>query len=274
MPAVITISRAGGTGQTFPVEDPVFRVGSDAKNKLCLRDPAVPDHALTVEFRGGQYIVHNRMPSAIVLGGARVRPNGSGQWVAGQVLQLTPGLTLRLVVTGNPAPTRQAEGVDLGAIGSDNPLRETAEAVKRPSKIVPIVVLAVCGILAVAVLLLKPSDEDDPADDEFEKLVMELRACPPDRERRPAVLLELLQSGRAAQKAGHANAARTNYAQIITLLRKWQDELRSGASADPPGGEPGKTAPKFDPEGERSKLYGRVLDYARKRMKEREPDTP
>src|SRR5690349_4034146 len=105
MPAKLVIVSGLSTGTELWVEEVVSRIGSDPHCQLCLADAGLAAHAATLEFRDGDYHLYNRAGQSVVLAGRELPPRGSGRWPAGQELRLTETLSVRLEVSGDPAPS-------------------------------------------------------------------------------------------------------------------------------------------------------------------------
>src|SRR5262249_11789070 len=139
-------------------------------------------------------------------------------------------------------------------------------AAKKSSPVLPIVVLVICFLLGGAVLLadqfMDPLEEPSPegaVEEDVGTLVDDLRSCPPDMESRSMMLINYLQEARTAQQTKRLKTARYNYSEILLLLRKWQNELRTGTA--PPAGNA-----RYAVDDKTNEVYGRVGKYASKRL--------
>jgi len=78
MSAEIIVQSGISAGTRYWIERPVIRIGSDPQADVCLPSSRIAPHALTVEFRDGNYRVHARDRSASVqVNGQLVEPGSA-----------------------------------------------------------------------------------------------------------------------------------------------------------------------------------------------------
>jgi hypothetical protein len=227
MPATILVEAGAGAGREFPVQEEVFRVGSGPACRLRLPD-GVEAHAATVEFRNGGYVVYNKGARPLQVEGRPVAAMGFSAWAAGQRLQLTPGVVLRLRVEGDPAPARfvkpAVREADLGTDVAPEAAAPAKVAPKKSSRAVQWAVIGLCLVAVPILLWLNLNQDVDPdpgaGQRQFEALVKELRVKEPEPEAGPNALWSLLESARAAELRGEAGAAEKQYSRILIILRQ------------------------------------------------------
>ena len=123
MPARVTIQSGISAGTTHWIERPVVRIGNDPKSDICLPSADVAAHALTLEFRDGQYRIYNRSRNDVFVGICVVAPGQAAAWFDTDILQLNKEIALVLDVDDDPTPmpVRRAGGQidDDGAYDSE-----------------------------------------------------------------------------------------------------------------------------------------------------------
>ena len=67
MPAKLVVVSGAAPGSEFPIQQPVFRIGSGAQCEFRLRDPRLAVHAITMEYREDGYLLHNRSDQPVDL---------------------------------------------------------------------------------------------------------------------------------------------------------------------------------------------------------------
>lgn len=231
MSAKLVVVDGPSSGTEFWIEDEVLRIGGDANCAVCLPAPGVAAHVATLEFRSGNYLLHNRNPLPILLNGKALAQNASTPWPPNGTLQLTPDLVLLLLIEGDPAPSkRPARAIVLPE--ADEPSHLTAEPALAPGgskTLMQLVVIVVLFGLAGLLLLLDRkknapvADRDVPV--EFAKLIHELRDAPADGSAGNAALRSVLQEARVAELRGHKDQARMKYTRVTEMLlpRRSQD---------------------------------------------------
>lgn len=104
MPAKITVQSGISAGTTHWIERPVIRIGSDPQSDVCLPSADVAAHALTLEYRDGQYRVYNRCRSNVFVGMRSVETGKAVTWADTDLLQLNDDIELVLDVEEDPTP--------------------------------------------------------------------------------------------------------------------------------------------------------------------------
>lgn len=95
------------------IEKGVFRVGRGSDCDCRIDHADVPEHLGTVRFRNGQYVFYNRGGSDLTIGD-RVAESGSSEtWHANEIMTVTPEVSMRLVVDGDPAPSARPDNAML-----------------------------------------------------------------------------------------------------------------------------------------------------------------
>ena len=74
MPAKVEFHTGPRKGEAVWLQERVTRVGSDEASQVQVQDPEVPAHAVTLEFRAGQFLVNNRSENPLMLEGRRLAP--------------------------------------------------------------------------------------------------------------------------------------------------------------------------------------------------------
>ncbi len=103
MSAEILIESSQHGRSTYWIDKQVVRMGGNSACEVYL--PGIPENALTVQFREGDYVVWNRLPTAVKLGRRTIAANTVGKWTAKKMLSVGPyQLTLRIEGDSQPAP--------------------------------------------------------------------------------------------------------------------------------------------------------------------------
>lgn len=256
MPAVIRIEIGAGAGRSYPIAEDVVRIGSGSSAGLRLADPNIPPHAVTVEFRGGQYRVHNRSSRVIRIGGKPVAANASATWGDDQQLELDDHTVLRLRITGNPAPVGYR---DVPASIPDlppplpPPPPPPAAAGPKKSHAGQWAVIWLCAVAVALIVALEFTDEPTGPSPtaEFDTLMKDLLAVPPTPDLPSDQMRIMLQTARSAELRGQTNRARRGYGAVIELLQS-RRRIQGG---------------KVVFEGDTDKnVLRRTFDFARKRL--------
>ena len=109
MSASIRIESGIAAGTNYWIDRPVLRIGSDPQCDICLPTAELAPHALTLEFRGGNYRVYNRGTSPVTVGRSTLQAGANGLWNDGDSIVLPGNLQLRLAVDGDPRPSPRPE---------------------------------------------------------------------------------------------------------------------------------------------------------------------
>jgi len=80
MPASVRVESGISAGTKYWIDRAVLRVGSDPQCDICLPSAELAPHALTLEFRDGNYRAYNRSSSPVSVGGSLVQPGASAVW--------------------------------------------------------------------------------------------------------------------------------------------------------------------------------------------------
>ncbi|MEM7315246.1 MAG: FHA domain-containing protein, partial [Planctomycetota bacterium] len=80
MPAKITVQSGIAAGASHWIQQRVVRIGSDPTAEVCLPSANVPGHALTLEYKDGNYRVYNRCRDNVYVGTRVVEPNRVATW--------------------------------------------------------------------------------------------------------------------------------------------------------------------------------------------------
>ena len=104
MPAVIRVVNPSGQFEDHWIESPVIRIGSHSDCDVRLLSNQVPPHALTVEYRKGQYTAFNRSESSLRKGSSEFAANTKSTWINGETMQFPGVADLVLMIDRDPAP--------------------------------------------------------------------------------------------------------------------------------------------------------------------------
>ncbi len=121
MPAKVTVQSGISAGTTHWIERPVVRIGSDPQSDVCLPSADVAAHALTLEYRDGQYRVYNRSRSKVFVGMQAVEPGQARAWSDMDILQLNDDIELVLDVDDDPTPMPMRRSVEHESEDADVP---------------------------------------------------------------------------------------------------------------------------------------------------------
>ncbi len=220
MPANLRVLTGLSAGALFWIERPVIRIGSDPACDVCLPSVALAKHAVTLEFRDGQYLVHNRARQPIGLDGRDLPADGKAPWRGGQSLRLSDDAELQLEIDGDPSPSPKP--ADLGGEDYDQDpeeqsladesaggSREPAEAAKT---VFQLAVIAFCVIGSVVLLIYDARKTEAVATFDvppFAQIVEQGLADP-----QGGPLLSRLQMAEAAMVRDDQDLARTRFAAL------------------------------------------------------------
>ncbi|HEV8066803.1 MAG TPA: hypothetical protein VGP76_03635 [Planctomycetaceae bacterium] len=215
MPTYIQISDSKSPVTDYAIERDVFRVGSGTSCELQI--PGIDSHAMTVQYKRGQYVVFNRGSQPVVTGRERILPAQSGRWLPHEDLQIGADVTLRLqdATPGTRSETSHAQAGPAAECGESN--------AKRRQKLI---VLA--GAVIVAIVILGPFGGNAPssagASPECGKLIEDLGGL---IAKDPAQH-ELIDLRSVLQEARNSEIRRDlqNASKSYELARKRIDEVR------------------------------------------------
>jgi hypothetical protein len=234
MSASIRVETGISAGTTYWIDRPVLRIGSDPSCEICLPTADVAPHALTLEFRDGNYRAYNRSSEPIRVGTAVVQQGATGIWGGDQAVQLPGDLRLVLQVDGDPRPSPRADsrlddgfalqdGVLLAAGGPGDAGEATTK--KSSSTMVQLGIIGAC-ILGMAVFLSMRGGGGGTAQSNetlvsFDQIVA--TSLQADKNDAARALLPRLQFAQAALVRGHQELARQRFLKLRDQLIR-QDE--------------------------------------------------
>ena len=132
-------------------------IGSSRSCQVPIAHAEVSDHALMIDVRGDDFWVQNLNPYSIYIGMEEVTPNAWAPWALDEPLQLTKSVSLSLGKEVAVDEKSQAAGL---AQGQAKPL--------DVSKILQIVIIAVCVIGAPFILFAPKSEVSGVIDKRFD----------------------------------------------------------------------------------------------------------
>lgn len=247
MPAKIVVTSGPIAGREFPIRKAAVRVGRSLNCEIPLDDPALPEHALTVQFDGTGYTVFNKTNSQMVHQGKALPGHHSVHWDFGEEIGIGGSSKLRLEIMRDSFDAKPTAAMDWSgpAVIDDSPVesdifeevsREAAPSqpdvagpVKKESssQTAPLVII-LCCVLAAGVILAKkfmPTSESTAVVKKpvtLEELIPKLkeriakstknhRNTEPEAERIYVLLLET--------RTSDADTAKANYRKIMDYLR-------------------------------------------------------
>jgi hypothetical protein len=239
MPAIIRVESGISAGTTYWIDRAVLRVGSDPQCDVCLLSAELAPHALTLEFRDGNYRAYNRSQSPVNVGSTVVQPGANAVWPASETIQLPGDLRLALEIDGDPRPTPRPDsqfddGFDdevaslpmgAAAVGAD------AAAKKSKSSLIQMAVIGVCVLAMAGLLLMKNSGGSEPAAADrptFNQIVQE--SLTKDESHR--AIVRRLQYAQAAVVRGNPKLAHERFAELRDLLVHHVEALPTEKKAD------------------------------------------
>ncbi|MGD9631829.1 MAG: FHA domain-containing protein [Pirellulales bacterium] len=165
MSATIRVDTGISAGSRFWVDRPVLRIGSDPQCDICLPSAELAPHALTLEFRDGNYRVYNRSASRVYVGSAIVESGTSAIWRDGETIQLPGELRVALEIDGDPRPATRPEGsredglaaagLPLAAAEASAEAAAAAPAKSSSKSWMQLAVIGVCVLALVGLLTMK-----------------------------------------------------------------------------------------------------------------------
>jgi hypothetical protein len=240
MPATIRVDSGISAGTNFWIDRPVLRIGSDPQCEICLPSADLAPHALTLEFRDGNYRVYNRCAAPINVGRAAVQPGTNAVWSGDQSIQLPGDLRLVLTIDGDPRPSPRPEtrhDDEFAAVEAAPQLLEPRVAAdsttkKASSTMVQLAVIGLCILGMAAMLTMRGGDDAASAANRpsFESIVRNTLAEENDDVTR--ALLPRLQYAQAALVRGNGRLARRHFLtlrdQLIRQRESLPDDQRQG----------------------------------------------
>ncbi|HVX62768.1 MAG TPA: FHA domain-containing protein [Pirellulales bacterium] len=229
MSAKVVGASGGVAGLEFWIEEEVVRIGSDAACEIAIPSSDLASHVVTLEYRQGEYLIHNRESGAILLGGRPLPERASAAWAPGAELQLSRSVVLNLVISGDPAPARQEVAAPFAAdepwneereADDEEPAEEPAKAgaSKHAKSIVQAVITAVC--IAGAIFMLSTGGPSPQASAGNRRQQFETLFASADT--MEAEVRQRLQAAWAAEGMTdrEPGAARRQYAELVELLHR------------------------------------------------------
>jgi hypothetical protein len=229
MPATIRVESGISAGTSFWIERPVLRIGSDPQCEICVPTAELPPHALTLEFRDGNYRVYNRGSAPISIGASIVQPGTSWNWPPGQTVHLPGDLRLVLQADGDPRPAPrpdsfrddgnlvdpQAETPSVRTAGSAGDAAGTKSSKKT---LIQLAIIGICALAAAAMLLMDRDGTTSATAERpsFESIVETTLAQNQGTSAR--VLLPRLQYAQAALVRGNNQFARERFLKLRDQL--------------------------------------------------------
>ena len=268
MPATVRVESGISAGTNFWIDRPVLRIGSDPQCEICLPSAELAPHALTLEFRDGNYRAYNRCASAINIGRMSVQPGTNAIWNGDQTVQLPGDLRLVLEIDGDPRPsarpeTRRDDGfaaVDAEPERIDPTAAAESPAKKSSSSMVQLAVIGLCILGMAAMLTMRGGEEAATAanrpsfesivrttlatkeEDVTRSLLPRLQYCASGTgarqwAARPPAILEVAGSAHSAARIASERRARGRAANAaIRRVSAWPDAMTrqtSGYAAFP-----------------------------------------
>jgi len=237
MSANIRVQSGISAGTTYWIDRAVLRVGSDPQCDVCLLSAELAPHALTLEFRDGNYRAYNRSQSPVNVGSTVVQPGANAIWPAGETLQLPGDLRLALEIDGDPRPAPWPEsqfddGFDDEVASLPMGTEADAAAKKSKSSLIQMAVIAVCVLALAGLLLLKNSSGrgetaavDRPT---FNEIVEESLT----KEESHRTIVRRLQFAQAALVRGNTRLAHERFVELRDQLVHHVEALPADKKAD------------------------------------------
>ncbi len=239
MPATVRVESGISAGTNFWIDRPVLRIGSDPQCEICLPSAELAPHALTLEFRDGNYRAYNRCAAAINIGRMSVQPGTNAIWNGDQTVQLPGDLRLVLEIDGDPRPsarpeTRRDDGfaaVDAEPERIDPTAAAESTTKKSSSSTVQLAVIGLCILGMAAMLTMRGGEEAATAANRptFESIVQTTLAAKEEDVTR--ALLPRLQYAQAAPVRGNGQLARRQFLRLRDQLIRQHESLPSDERA-------------------------------------------
>jgi hypothetical protein len=234
MSATIRVETGISAGTNFWIDRPVLRIGSDPQCEICLPSAELAPHALTLEYRDGNYRAYNRCSEPINIGRATVQPGTNAAWKAAQTVHLPGDLRLVLEVDGDsrPSPRPETRHDDDFATADAGPLlAEPAAAAETPKKkssstMVQLAIIGLCILGMAAMLTMGGSEEPASAANQpsFASIVRTTLA-EENNDDVTRALLPRLQYAQAALVRGNSQLARRHFLRLRDQLVRQREAL-------------------------------------------------
>jgi hypothetical protein len=231
MSARILVTSGITAGHRHWIDQAVLRIGSDSACAIVVPSLELAGHAATLEYRNGQYFVHNKSSIAHQIDRRPLPPNSSSVWAPGQGWSLAPDVVLVLEVEGDPAPslppnTEVVTDIDAvtpgtgGAAGNSSTAATAEASGKSSSNAVQIGIIVLCVLGCVFLLLrdkMPGKGEKKRNLPTFSQLVEENRETMPEEVR-------MLQFARSLVVRNRADEARDWYRKLRDRLLARQEQ--------------------------------------------------
>ena len=211
----------------------MLRIGSDPQCEICLPSAELAPHALTLEFRDGNYRAYNRCAAAINIGRSAVQPGANAVWNGNQSVQLPGDLRLVLEIDGDPRPSSRPETRPDDGFATDETAPqllapaagEEVAAKKSSSTMVQLAVIGLCILGMAAMLTMRGGEETAAAANRptFESIVQTTLAA--EKEDVTRTLLPRLQYAQAALVRGNGQLARRQFLRLRDQLVRQHESL-------------------------------------------------
>jgi hypothetical protein len=242
MPASVRVESGISAGTKYWIDRAVLRIGSDPQCDICLPSAELAPHALTLEFRDGNYRAYNRSASPVSVGPSLVQPGASAIWRADETIQLAGNVRVALEIDGDPRPTPRPESreddgfgdetatLPMGAAAADAATAEAA-AKKSKSSLIQMAIIGVCVLAMAGLLMMKNGGGKETAAADrptFNELV--LASLTKDEAHR--AIIRRLQYAQAAIVRGNIKLAHQRFAKLRDQLVSHVDSLSGDAKKD------------------------------------------
>jgi hypothetical protein len=156
MSATICIVEGTGAGESRWIEFDVSRIGSRPECEV--RIEGLPPHALTLQYRGGEYFVFNRGNDSLYLDGLEILPAQASRWEPQHDLQIGTFSVLRLEIAGDPAPAPRPVAMSIQQRHQKRPDDAPKRAgMTKNNEHKQIVLIATCLVATLMFLILAAS---------------------------------------------------------------------------------------------------------------------
>ncbi len=144
MSATIQVKGGKRHGTQFWIEEDVIRIGGDPSCNLII--PETAPQAVTLQFRNGDYWIYNRGGAQVRLDDAQTLSKDAVVWRPTQRMGVARGVSLHLLIDGNPAPCpapqRSVKGFD-----DDQPAVEEDSAPSDGNLVSSLAIIGGCCLL-------------------------------------------------------------------------------------------------------------------------------
>lgn len=248
MPAKIVVLSGADQGKEMWVEKVVARIGRHPSCEMVLTDPHLPEHALTLEFRDGNYTLYSRLGEPVNLAGRALPARGFDRWPGGKDLHLPGPVILRLEVERDPRPAprpRPSPALPFAApppvpgapesAAPEDPASQAQEAKKaRSRQLTQLLVILLCAAAGVFFFLAEEEGNTGTTQTptaHFQSLVKEMHEKKKD-EPRYQDLRQALQSARTAELRGNKKSMLEQYKKLRDQLVAWKSASLSESKED------------------------------------------